>query len=142
MISSHVMVLALLVGFAAAPLLACTRSAPVGKPPTKISSDLLAVHESYVAARDDKGGVRADRGLTRVGDGHVAIDATAVDDVRALEADLVRLGLRHAASFGRVVSGELPISAIPALDTLPSLAFARSSVGVKRPNVPAQPARP
>ena len=42
------------------------------------------------------------------------------------------LGMQRAVAFGRIVSGELPISAIPAMAGLPSLNFARAAFGLKQ----------
>jgi hypothetical protein len=134
--------LALIVGLAAGPLLGCTGNVSAGKPVTKVSGNLLSLHESYEEARRRGVDFRSDSPTLRVVDDRVAIDATATGDVGVLEADLVRLGLRGAASFGRVVSGELPIAAIPALEMLPSLAFARPSVSIQRRGIPERSGRP
>jgi hypothetical protein len=106
---------------------------PGDKPSSKVSPDLLALSEAYREAR--RRGVAFEPGsaVLRIVDDRVVIDATAAGDTVALEADLIALGLRHAAAFGRVVSGELPIDAIPGLDTLASLAFARPAAPARRP---------
>src|SRR4029077_3132681 len=62
----------------------------------------------------------------------VVVDATADGDARALEAALVGLGMRHTAVFGRVVSGELPIAAVPALANVAGLRLARPSYAMRR----------
>jgi hypothetical protein len=113
-----------------------------GSRPAKVSADLFALHEAYRSARQDGAEFRPQNPLLRIVDDRVLIDAAATDDVRALESDLVGLGMRHAAAFGRVVSGELPIAAIPSLDTLRSLAFARASTPTRRPGTPEVPGRP
>jgi hypothetical protein len=101
--------------------------------PEKIGPELLALHEAYRAAQRRGAPLRSDSPLLRLVDDRVLIDAAASGDVRALEADLVGLGMRHAAVFGRLVSGELPIVAIPALGALHSLAFARASASARSP---------
>ena len=63
--------------------------------------------------------------LVRVVDDRVVVDAVASGDVNALKSDLISLGMQEAVAFGRIVSGQLPISAIPAMAALPSLNFAR-----------------
>ena len=140
-------VLLLIAGLAAAPPSALGGCSPGGVPskgaaPTKISHDLLALYESYREARRSGAEFRPENPLLRVVDDRVLIDAAATGDVRALEADLVALGMRHAAAFGRVVSGELPISAISALSTLGSLGFARSSTPRLSPGPREMPRRP
>jgi hypothetical protein len=37
------------------------------------------------------------------------------------------LGMQQAIAFGRIVSGQLPISAIPAMEGVSSLKFARAA---------------
>jgi hypothetical protein len=61
----------------------------------------------------------------RVLDGYVPIEAIAADSAAALQADLEALGLTDAAAAGRLVSGRLPIEAIPAMAHLSSLRGAR-----------------
>ena len=97
------------------------------KPSTKVDSELRALYEAYGEARQRGVDFHSNNPLLRVVDDRVVIDATAATDTPALEADLVALGLRDAAAFGRIVSGQLPISAIPALDTLESVAFVRAA---------------
>jgi hypothetical protein len=106
-------------------------SGPSSTPP-KISPDLLELYEVYRAAPARGEGVSPERGQLRIVGDRVLIEAVAAGDVSALETDLIALGLRHAAAFGRVVSGELPIAAIPSLQSLASLALARSSTPSRR----------
>jgi hypothetical protein len=113
-----------------------------GGRPAKISADLLALHEAYRSARQGGAEFRPQNPLLRIVDDRVLIDAAATDDAQALESDLVGLGMRHAAAFGRVVSGELPIAAIPSLAALRSLAFARASTPGRRPGTSEMPGRP
>ena len=119
-------------------------AAPAGsdasaKPATKIAGDLRALYEAYREARSRGVDPRpADRGWPVVDD-RVIIDATAAGDPRALETDLTRLGLRNGTAFGRVVSGQLPISAIPALDGLDTLAFAHAAALRRTPGASRAP---
>jgi hypothetical protein len=55
---------------------------------------------------------------------HVVIDAIADQDASVLLAALQALGLEHGEAFGAVVSGELPVLALPDLAALSSLGFA------------------
>lgn len=62
-------------------------------------------------------------------DNFVVIDAIANgEDGQQLLADLEALGLTNGASFGRVVSGVIPIEALTALENLDSLASASQSI--------------
>jgi uncharacterized repeat protein (TIGR01451 family) len=60
----------------------------------------------------------------------VVIDAIADQDANILRAALDLLGLQHGATFGPVVSGALPILALPDLANLTSLRFARPAIAV------------
>ena len=51
----------------------------------------------------------------------MVVDTAAEGDPKALASDLEALGLEDPAVFGRMVSGRLPIPAIPALGALASL---------------------
>jgi hypothetical protein len=76
-------------------------------------------------------------------DDRVVVDAVASGDVNALKADLVSLGMQQAVAFGRIVSGQLPISAIPAMAALPSLNFARAAAAsMQRGQDPLSPVTP
>jgi hypothetical protein len=96
---------------------------------SKIGPELISLYEQYSAyvASHNAGTFRSADPLVRVVDDRVVIDAVAADDVNVLRADLVALGMQQAVAFGRVVSGQLPISAIPAMANLPSLNFARAA---------------
>jgi Subtilase family/FG-GAP-like repeat len=96
----------------------------------KIPESLTALYERYSQhlAQSSALSFHADDPLVRqVGD-HVVIDAVAAGDVDVLRTELVSLGLQDAVAFGRIVSGKLPISAIPAAAALASLRFAQSAV--------------
>jgi hypothetical protein len=93
---------------------------------------LLAIHreyEAYLEQAGSEGRGAATFGprdtLARVADGYVVIDAVATDDAEVLAAELEGIGLKDTAVFGRMVSGLLPISAIPELERIESLHFAR-----------------
>jgi hypothetical protein len=112
---------------------ACAAGGPPRKPAGKVSPDLLELHEAYQAAESRGEKLAGERSRLRVVDGRVLIEAVAAGDTRALEADLVALGLRRQAAFGRIVSGELPIEAIPRLESLTSLALVRPSMPSRGP---------
>ena len=66
--------------------------------------------------------------IVKLVDSSVVIDAVATtDDAAALLSDLKALGLTNGVSFGRTVSGRLPIAKIEAIAALPSLHFARAA---------------
>ena len=55
----------------------------------------------------------------------VTIDAVATGDPAVLEAELIALGARNTAIAGRLVSARMPVAAIPSLEGVVSLQFAR-----------------
>ncbi|MET0487614.1 MAG: S8 family serine peptidase, partial [Candidatus Rokuibacteriota bacterium] len=55
----------------------------------------------------------------------VTIDAVATGDPSVLEAELIALGGRNTAIAGRLVSARVPVTAIPSLEGVVSLQFAR-----------------
>ena len=100
-----------------------------GERMSKVTPELVALYDQYSAyvASHRAGAFRPADPLARVIDDRVVVDAVASGDAEVLKSDVVSLGMRNAVAFGRVVSGELPISAIPALNALPSLQFARAA---------------
>ena len=120
-----------------------TQSIPArsAKPLSKVSPELDALYRAYREAVTRNVPFRSDDPLLVIDDGRVAIDAVAVQDGKELQERLVGLGLRNAVSFGRVVSGQFPIEAIPALEGVDALAGVRAaSVRRKSHRSPEMPA--
>ena len=98
----------------------------------KVGQDLLALYAEYQAHLTNASGqgasspaFKSTNARAPVAGGSVVIDATASGDAEALATDLRALGAENVMVFGRMVSGRLPIPAIPALQDLSSLQFAR-----------------
>jgi hypothetical protein len=105
-----------------------TASDKVGGTP-KIAQELTSLYDeysSYIASHRSRAFQPSSR-LVRVIDDRVVIDAVASGNVDVLKSDLESLGMQQAVAFGRIVSGELPIAAIPAMGSLSSLNFARAA---------------
>ena len=103
-----------------------------GQRTSKIAPQLIALHDEYsshLASRTQEPFRSANR-LVQIVDGRVVVDAVASGEASVLQADLMGLGMRDSVTFGRIVSGQLPISSIPALATLPSLIFARAASAI------------
>lgn len=105
---------------------------------SRAGADLLAIYAEYqqyvnkpVQAGAKRPAFISRNPLARVVDSSIVIDAVAADDPRILVEDLKKLGLQESAVFGRMVSGRLPISAIPALRALKSLKLARPAYMMK-----------
>jgi Ca2+-binding RTX toxin-like protein len=95
----------------------------------KVGSDLTVLEIEYEAAITNSQGTsfRPSNSLLQVENGFITIDAIANGDAAALKADLEKLGLKNAATFGLYVSGQLPITQIGEIAKLPTLDFARPS---------------
>ena len=99
---------------------------------SKVAPELIALYDeyfSYLASHSARAFQPADP-LLRVIDNRVVVDAVASGNVNVLKSDLLSLGMQQVVAFGRIVSGQLPISAIPAMAALPSLNFARAASGL------------
>jgi len=90
----------------------------------RVEGDLAALHATYVACRHDRASCQPS---------DVLIDAVASGDPGALRADLTALGMRDVAVAGRIVSGWLPVPAIPCLAGLATLQFARPALSTTQP---------
>lgn len=114
--------------------LACSSSerSAVQARSSKIAPELLKLHQEYSShlAAASSEPFRPANPLLQIVDGRVIVDAVASGDVSVLQKDLVGLGMQQAVSFGRIVSGQLPISSIPALENLSSLNFARAAAAI------------
>ena len=111
---------------------------------SKVGPELMSLYDQYSSymKSHNAGAFQPTDRLVRVIDDRVLVDAVASDDVNALKADLVSLGMQQAVAFGRIVSGQLPISAIPTMAALPSLNFARASASMQRGQEPLSPVTP
>jgi hypothetical protein len=98
-------------------------------PLAKVDQALAVLSDEYFAYLAQGGGAAftSSNPLLRVIAGRVVIDAVASGDVHALQADLEAVGMQGAVAFGRIVSGQLPISAIEDMAALASLQFARAA---------------
>src|SRR5262249_3698929 len=100
----------------------------------KMTHSLAALHEQYIAlaqmAQGSAVSFRSNDPLVRVVNDRVVVDAIASGNVATLKSDLMFLGMGDAVAFGRIVSGHLPIWAIPAAAALASLQFAHPAVAI------------
>lgn len=97
----------------------------------KVSSELMALHREYQAhLQSGRTIFRPTTRLVRVIGNRVVIDATAARDPQTLKRDLEALGLRNGAVAGQLVSGQLPISAIPSLNSVSSLQSVRAAYAI------------
>jgi len=111
-------------------------AAPSDGPMAKVAPELQALYEAYLVAQGRGAQLVPVTPWVMVVEGRVIIDAVASGEVNDLKADLVALGMQQAASAGRIVSGQLPISAIGAMAALPSLRFARAAMSSTHQGTP------
>jgi hypothetical protein len=107
-----------------------------------VGAILSALHEAYTSHQRQGGGTdfKSEHPSVRIAEDRVVIDAVASGDSSVLLADLEALGLEKVSSFGRMVSGQLPIRAIADANALDSLQFARPAGAATRDS--AGPATP
>ena len=63
-------------------------------------------------------------------EGFVLVDAVAVSDVQALQADIAALGASRTSSYGRMVSARIPVARLQDLAASKHLAFARPVLAI------------
>ena len=114
------------------PRIGLPEAAAVDPVMTKVAPELQSLYEAYRVARQTGAPLVSTDPLVPIFDGRVTIDAVASGDVEDLKNDLLALGLEHAASAGRIVSGRLPVAAIAAMAALPSLRFARAAMAMNQ----------
>jgi hypothetical protein len=100
----------------------------------KLTPALINLQEQHSARAEQRTAapLRAPNRLVRLAEDRVVIKAVAEDDAETLKADLEALGMQHAVVYGRIVSGELPVSSIGIAGDLRSLRFARESLAGRR----------
>lgn len=104
----------------------------------KVAPELVSLYKDYSShlASGSQERFRSTDPLIRTVDHRVIIEAVASGETRVLQADLVALGMLEPVSFGRIVSGQLPIASIPQLVKLPSLNFARAASAITQKDQP------
>ena len=99
----------------------------------KVGTELITLYDeysSYLASGKKNGVFKPKNSLIQIIEDRVIVDAVASGDSNVLKADLEALGMKQAVAFGRVVSGQLPIRAIPSVAKLPSLNSVRAATAV------------
>ena len=101
-------------------------------PTAKLPHSLVVLHQQHTAHLAQRAAVPfgSSDPLVRLIDDRVFIDAIASGDVETLKSELEFLGMQDAVAFGRIVSGQLPISSIAAAGTLATLQFAQPAVAI------------
>jgi hypothetical protein len=113
-------------------LFAGSANAQKNKALPKVTHNLAVLYQEYIAHLTQRSAVpfTSVDPLTRLIDDRVIIDAVASGEVEALRDDLVLLGMDDAVAFGRIISGHVPITAIPAISRLESLQSASSTIPI------------
>jgi hypothetical protein len=98
-------------------------------PMAKAGLDLTRLYFNYLQSRS--AGTELDTDISAsIQGGFVTIDAVAEPgSTSVLRRELATLGARRLKSSGRIVSGRVPIEAIPKIARLPALRFLRPSTG-------------
>jgi hypothetical protein len=93
-------------------------------PLSKAGMDLLLLYHRWTSGAADRQGVSES---LQIQNGRVTVDAIAAGTAADLASDLKRLGAKNVATAGALVSGQIPISAIPDAARLPTLQSMRPS---------------
>ncbi len=101
-------------------------------PMAKLPHSLVALHQQHIAHVTQQAAMPfiSSDPLVRLVADRVVIDAIASGNVDTLKADLEFLGMQDAVAFGRIISGQLPISSIAAAGALATLRFAQPALAV------------
>ncbi len=100
---------------------------------SKVGAVLSALYEEYRSHQHLGDGTvfATESPIVRIVEDRIVIDAVASGETDALRKDLEALGMQKIASFGRMVSGQLPIRAIGDVNALETLQFARPAGAAK-----------
>ena len=101
----------------------------VGKdgPLAKLGFDLSLLYEEQLRPGVPAGGTAfSSDGLLRMGSDQVVIEVVATGDAAALGAQLIGIGMDVRDTFGSLMEGVIPISALADLAALSSVGFARA----------------
>jgi hypothetical protein len=106
--------------------------AGAGQRAAKIAPELIALHDEYASylASGRNQPFRSANPLLQIVGRYVVVDAVASGDGSVLQGDLLALGMLDSVRVGRIVSGQLPITSLPALAELTSLNFMRAASAV------------
>ena len=92
-----------------------------------VDPQLLELQNAFNSFVGNPNEFTSENPLLQLNNGYVVIDVATSGNTEALKNDLEQLGMTHGATYGRVVSGRLPIDAIDNLAVLPTLRFVRAS---------------
>lgn len=95
-----------------------------------ISSDLATLHGQVLQHRRQANGKRfftPNHSLLQIQRGQVLVEITTASRSQATHLQLERIGFAQTGTWGRVVSGFLPIRALPALAQIQGVKFARAA---------------
>jgi hypothetical protein len=114
-----------------------TLQQPAAKTSSKLSPDLKKLYDNYgpnakkVESTLAKPVPSSPNGGTnkymQIKGDRVVIDVTAKGDVNATKTELQKMGLEVKAVYGRVISGIIPISALPQIEAATTVKFARAA---------------
>jgi hypothetical protein len=117
----------------------------VPKEPTRLSPELKKLSEKYgpnakIAQSTQKPTIPTDAlsSYLQIKGDKILVDVTANGDPQATRADLIKLGFQVKASYGRVISGLIPLSSLSRLESAVTIRWAKPAF---RPLRVASPVR-
>ena len=102
------------------------------KIPSRLSPELKKLSENYgpnarIAQSTQKPAVPADAlsSFFQIKGGKIVVDVTATGDLQTTLAELIKLGFQVKASYGKVISGLIPLSALPQLESATAIRWVK-----------------
>lgn len=100
----------------------------------KASTDLALLYQEFEACQVQAcAQFKPSNSSLKLLGNRVLVDCVASDNPETLEKSLTGLGMQHVSRYGLFVSGFFPIEALPELDELPGLQYARPSIPTTAP---------
>ncbi|HEY4209369.1 MAG TPA: S8 family serine peptidase [Puia sp.] len=102
------------------------------KLPTRLSPELKALSNNFgpnakIAQSNQKPTVPTDalNSFLQIKGDKIVVDVTASGDLQTTRAELIKMGFQVKASFGRIISGLIPLSALPQLESAASIRWVK-----------------
>ncbi len=101
----------------------------IPKTSSKLSPALISLHEKSVPGFQNRANPNsipdAMQNYMQVKGDKVLVDFTAKDDVNVTKTSLEKMGVRITGVYGRVISGYVPVTLLPQLETVSSLRYVK-----------------
>ncbi len=116
----------------------------LSKSSSNLSPDLKSLNQSQQLTQQNRAlskplpPASALQNFMQIKNGQVLVDFTAKENVNAAKADLQKAGVTITGVYGRVISGYIPVTALPQIESATSIQYAKPSY--KPMHQPVKPA--